>query len=156
MAKEYSKCHNTFYIIVKSSNMYHGQLPICPKELCITIISFTLNYFFAVFVTPQLLLSSSFFLLQMLIHNHLLDLKLMSLPLPLWSPPHLHPSPLFLTMFKLFDSFLRVMHFNSDFMGFNNIEIILGLPQEIQYVLISKTFHIIHNQDYNHFMINLY
>jgi hypothetical protein len=48
------------------------------------------------------------------------------------------------------------MHFNSDFMGFNNIEILLGLPQEIQYVLISKAFHIIHNQHYNHFMINLY
>lgn len=35
------------------------------------------------------------------------------------------------------------MHLNNDFMGFNNTEIPLGIPQEIQYVLISKTFHII-------------
>jgi hypothetical protein len=31
-------------------------------------------------------------------------------------------------------------------MGFNNTKNFLGLLQEIQYVLISKTFHIIHNQ----------
>jgi len=35
------------------------------------------------------------------------------------------------------------MHLNNDFMGFTNIEIPLGFPQEIQSILVSKTFHII-------------